>query len=56
MFEALTPGFEDGSLRPFAADDADAFKLADAQAAYKRVLSGSEHRLFFAPHQGGGKP
>ena len=49
IFEALTPGFEDGSLRPFAADDADGFTLNDAHAAYKRVLSGSEHRLFFAP-------
>lgn len=51
IFEALAPGFDDGSLEPFSADDADGFRLADAQAAYKRVLSGSEHRLFFAPQQ-----
>jgi len=49
IFEALTPGFEDGSLEPFGADDANGFALSDARAAYRRVLSGSEHRLFFAP-------
>jgi NADPH:quinone reductase-like Zn-dependent oxidoreductase len=51
IFEALTPGFEDGSLEAFRTDDADGFALAEAQAAYQRVLSGSEHRLFFAPQQ-----
>ena len=51
IFEALAPGFEDGSLEPFSADEANAFALADAEAAYRRVLSGSEHRLFFAPQQ-----
>ena len=49
VFEALAPGFEDGTLRPFDADEADGFALADAEAAYRRVLSGSERRLFFAP-------
>ncbi|HZZ92318.1 MAG TPA: zinc-binding alcohol dehydrogenase family protein [Usitatibacter sp.] len=49
VFEALTPGFEDGTLQPFAADAADGFALADAAAAYQRVLTGSTHRLFFAP-------
>jgi len=36
-------------LAAFGAGDADAFALADAGAAYQRVLAGSEHRLFFKP-------
>jgi NADPH:quinone reductase-like Zn-dependent oxidoreductase len=49
IFEALTSGFEDGTLRPFDAEAADGFALADGNAAYQRVLAGSAHRLFFAP-------
>lgn len=49
IFEALTPGFEDGTLRPFDADAADGFALGDAARAYQAVIQGSPHRLFFAP-------
>jgi NADPH:quinone reductase-like Zn-dependent oxidoreductase len=49
IFEALTPGFEDGTLAPFPLDADSGFALEDAAAAYRRVLSGSAQRLFFAP-------
>jgi NADPH:quinone reductase-like Zn-dependent oxidoreductase len=48
IFEALTPGFEDGSLRPFAAQTSG-FELADGTEAYRRVLAGSAERLYFSP-------
>jgi NADPH2:quinone reductase len=51
VFEALAPGFEDGSLEPFPAEDADGFALERADEAYRRVLAGSPHRLFFAPRR-----
>jgi NADPH:quinone reductase-like Zn-dependent oxidoreductase len=49
IFEALAPGFDDGSLAPFPLGDGSAFALTDAAAAYRRVLSGSPQRLYFAP-------
>jgi NADPH:quinone reductase-like Zn-dependent oxidoreductase len=52
-FEAMAPGFEDGTLKPFPVEDDACFALGDAVAAYRRVLSGSAQRLFFAP---GGRP
>lgn len=52
IFESLAPGFEDGTLAPFPLADDAAFRLENAVAAYRRVLSGSAQRLYFAP--GGG--
>jgi NADPH:quinone reductase len=49
IFESLTPGFEDGTLAAFPLGDDAAFRLEDAVAAYRRVLSGSAQRLYFAP-------
>jgi len=48
IFDALTPGFEDGTLEPFAAQ-AGGFALADGTQAYRRVLAGSAERLYFSP-------
>jgi len=50
VFEALAPGFEDGSLRPFKAQ-AGGFALEDGSQAYQRVLAGSADRLYFAPRR-----
>ena len=50
IFEAMAPGFEDGSLKPFPIDDASIFTLEQAAAAYRKVLSGSPERLAFVPH------
>jgi NADPH:quinone reductase-like Zn-dependent oxidoreductase len=49
IFEQLTAGFEDGTLAPFPVSDECAFPLEDAANAYRRVLSGSAHRLYFSP-------
>lgn len=51
IFEALTPGFEDGSLRPFPVTDKNTFALEDANEAYRKVLSGSPERLAFVPRR-----
>jgi NADPH:quinone reductase-like Zn-dependent oxidoreductase len=53
LFEAMAPGFEDGTLEPFPVREDAGFALADAANAYRRVLSGSPDRLFFTP---GGRP
>ena len=50
IFEAMAPGFEDGSLKPFPIDDASTFTLEQAAEAYRKVLSGSPERLAFVPH------
>ncbi len=49
IFEALKPGFEDRSLRPFEVADDARFPLTAAKAAYRRVLAGSAGRLAFVP-------
>ena len=49
IFEALTPGFEDGSLKPFPVAADATFALEDAAAAYRKVLGGSAERLAFVP-------
>lgn len=49
IFDALKPGFEDGTLRPFAVAAEDRFRLEDAGAAYRKVLAGSGGRLAFVP-------
>jgi NADPH:quinone reductase-like Zn-dependent oxidoreductase len=49
IFEALKPGFEDGTLRPFAVDDSARFNLEDADRAYRAVLAGAPGRLAFVP-------
>ena len=49
IFDALRPGFEDGSLQPFAVDRDGLFPLDRAVEAYRRVLAGSPERLAFVP-------
>jgi NADPH2:quinone reductase len=49
--EALTPGFEDGSLRPFPVAAGATFTLEQANEAYRKVLSGSPERLAFVPRR-----
>jgi NADPH2:quinone reductase len=51
IFEALTPGFEDGSLRPFPVDEKNTFALEQANEAYRKVLGGSPDRLAFVPRR-----
>ena len=49
IFEALKPGFEDGTLRPFGVDGSARFRLEDANRAYRAVLAGAPGRLAFVP-------
>lgn len=49
VFDALRPGFEDGTLRPFAVGADGLFPLVRAVEAYRRVLAGSPDRLAFIP-------
>jgi NADPH2:quinone reductase len=51
IFEALAPGFEDGSLRPFPVAPSGTFTLEQANDAYRKVLSGSPERLAFVPRR-----
>jgi NADPH:quinone reductase-like Zn-dependent oxidoreductase len=50
IFEALTPGFEDGTLKPFAIAPASMFALEQGDQAYRKALAGSPERLAFVPH------
>jgi len=49
IFEALKPGFEDGTLRPFEVDHGARFRLEEADRAYRAVLAGASGRLAFVP-------
>jgi NADPH:quinone reductase len=49
IFEALRPGFEDGTLRPFGVAPDARFALADANRAYRDVLAGAAGRMAFVP-------
>jgi NADPH:quinone reductase len=49
IFEALKPGFEEGTLRPFAVEESARFHLEDADRAYRAVLAGASGRLAFVP-------
>ena len=51
IFEALAPGFDDGSLRPFPVAPGGTFTLEQANDAYRKVLSGSPGRLAFVPRR-----
>lgn len=51
IFEAITPGFEDGTLRPFPVDERNTFALEQANEAYRKVLGGSPDRLAFVPRR-----
>jgi NADPH2:quinone reductase len=46
---AMFDGFEAGTLRPFAVRAEDVYALADALAAYRRVIGGDDHRIVLHP-------
>ena len=50
LHQAMTSGFEEGTLRPFPVNPASTFTLEQAADAYRKVLSGSPERLAFVPH------
>ncbi len=47
--DRLQPGMDDGTLRPFAVADSGCHALADALAAYRRVLAGADERIVLRP-------
>ena len=49
VLEALTPGFEAGTLRPFPVLPDHVFALRDAAAAYRAVLAGARERVVLDP-------
>ena len=49
IFDALRPGFDDGTLQPFAVRDENVFPLADALQAYRKVMTGSRERVVLKP-------
>ena len=49
VFDALRPGFEDGSLRPFEVAPEARFPLEEANRAYRAVLAGAGGRIAFVP-------
>ena len=55
ILSELRPGFEEGSLRPYAVAEDDRFPLERAGQAYRAVLGGSSGRIAFVPRRGGSK-
>ncbi|HEY4073375.1 MAG TPA: zinc-binding alcohol dehydrogenase family protein [Herbaspirillum sp.] len=49
ILDHLTPGFNDGSLKPFPVLETHVYKLADAVQAYRAVLGGSVERVVVQP-------
>ena len=48
-FDRLHAGMEAGTLRPFAVQASGVYALADALAAYRRVLAGADERCVLRP-------
>jgi NADPH2:quinone reductase len=49
ILDALAPGFNDGTLKPFPVLDTHVYKFADAAKAYRAVLEGSAERVVVRP-------
>jgi NADPH:quinone reductase-like Zn-dependent oxidoreductase len=49
ILDALAPGFEDGTLRPFPVQPDMVYALEDAAAAYRAVLGGARERVVLEP-------
>ncbi len=49
LLDGLRPGFEDGTLRPFAFAERAAYGLAEAGDAYRAVLGGEPGRIVIDP-------
>ena len=49
ILDALAPGFEDGTLKPFPVEEDSIFDLQNAIQGYKAVLSGARERVVVRP-------
>jgi NADPH:quinone reductase len=49
VLDALRPGFENRTLRPFPVPAANIYPLARAAEAYRAVLAGARARVVFDP-------
>jgi NADPH:quinone reductase-like Zn-dependent oxidoreductase len=49
ILDELTPGFNDGTLKPFPVHEQSVFALSDALAAYRSVLAGARERVVLRP-------
>jgi NADPH2:quinone reductase len=49
VLDALRPGFESRTLRPFPVPAANIYPLARAAEAYRAVLAGARERVVFDP-------
>jgi NADPH:quinone reductase-like Zn-dependent oxidoreductase len=49
ILDELTPGFNDGTLKPFPVHEASVYSLADATQAYRSVLTGATERVVLKP-------
>jgi NADPH:quinone reductase len=49
ILDALTPGFKDGSLKPFPVTKDNIFSLETAVLAYREVLNGARERVVIRP-------
>jgi len=49
LLDALRPGFEDGSLKPFPVAPEDVLPLSQAMQGFRRVLAGAKNRIVLQP-------
>jgi NADPH:quinone reductase-like Zn-dependent oxidoreductase len=49
LLDALRPGFEDGSLKPFPVAPQDVLPLTQAMQGFRRVLAGAKNRIVLKP-------
>jgi hypothetical protein len=49
LLDALRPGFEDGSLKPFPVAPEDVLPLSQAMQGFRRVLAGAKNRIVLKP-------
>ena len=49
VLDALRPGFDAGTLRPFPVLESNTYPLARAAEAYRAVLAGAPERVVLAP-------
>lgn len=47
--DAMRPGFEDGTLRPFPVGPGGSYPLSQAAQAYRRVIAGADERVVLRP-------
>jgi NADPH:quinone reductase-like Zn-dependent oxidoreductase len=49
ILDALSPGFNDGTLKPFPVGEESIFDLSNASQAYRSVLAGARERVVVRP-------